>query len=163
MNNLEGFCSAFRKKADAVALIEGSDKYVNLKGRVLFYQLKYGVIVRAEVTGLPVQNRECRKGIFAFHIHEGTKCIGNGDEPFPMTHGHYNPHSCPHPYHSGDMPPLFAVNSKALLAFLTDRFTVGEIIGKTVIIHSWPDDFTTQPSGNPGEKIACGIIKRNIG
>ena len=44
--------------------------------------------------------------------------------------------------------------------FLTDRFTLKEIIGRTVVIHSMPDDFTSQPSGNSGEKIACGVIKR---
>ena len=44
-------------------------------------------------------------------------------------------------------------------AFLSGRFTIDEIIGKAVIVHSSPDDFTTQPSGNAGEKIACGIIK----
>lgn len=45
--------------------------------------------------------------------------------------------------------------------FMTDRFTVNEVIGKTVIIHLHPDDFATQPSGNSGEKIACGVIKHN--
>lgn len=44
--------------------------------------------------------------------------------------------------------------------FLTDRFKVDDVIGRTVIIHDKPDDFTTQPSGNSGEKIACGIINR---
>lgn len=44
--------------------------------------------------------------------------------------------------------------------FLTDRITLKEVIGKAVVIHSMPDDFTSQPSGNSGEKIACGIIKR---
>ena len=72
---------------------------------------------------------------------------------------HYNPKDCPHPYHAGDMPPLFGNNGEAFMAFMTDRFTVEEIIGKTVIIHSNPDDFTTQPGGNSGEKIACGKIK----
>ncbi len=38
------------------------------------------------------------------------------------------------------------------------KFTIDEIIGKTVIIHAKPDDFITQPSGNAGEKIACGVI-----
>ena len=42
---------------------------------------------------------------------------------------------------------------------MTDRFTVGEIIGKTVVIHMMPDDFRTQPSGDSGEKIACGVIE----
>lgn len=60
------------------------------------------------------------------------------------------------------MPPLFGNDGKAFSAFLTDRFTVKEIVGKTVIIHSSTDDFTTQPSGNSGEMIACGEIKRII-
>ena len=58
-------------------------------------------------------------------------------------------------------PQAFArirVNGYAFSAFLTDRFTVKEIVGRTVIMHSSPDDFTSQPSGNAGEKIACGEI-----
>ena len=43
---------------------------------------------------------------------------------------------------------------------LTDRFSINDVIGKTVIIHAKPDDFTTQPSGNSDGKIACGVIKR---
>jgi Cu-Zn family superoxide dismutase len=58
------------------------------------------------------------------------------------------------------MPPLFGNQGYAFLMFLTDRFTAREIIGKTVIIHDKPDDFTTQPAGNSGNKIACGVIQR---
>jgi len=58
------------------------------------------------------------------------------------------------------MPPLFCVGNRAFLAFLTDRFSVNEILGKTVVIHDGLDDFTTQPSGNSGNKIACGVISR---
>ena len=65
-----------------------------------------------------------------------------------------------HPYHAGDMPPLFGEKGEAFSVFMTKRFRVDDIIGKTVIIHSMPDDFTTQPAGNSGEKIACGIIRR---
>ena len=43
---------------------------------------------------------------------------------------------------------------------LTGRFHVGEVLGKTVILHAQPDDFHTQPSGNAGTKIACGVIRR---
>ena len=46
------------------------------------------------------------------------------------------------------------------MIFLTERFNIDEIIGKTIIIHSNPDDFTTQPGGNSGTKIACGLIKK---
>ena len=51
------------------------------------------------------------------------------------------------------------VNGDAFSMFITNQFTVPEVIGKTVIIHAHPDDFHTQPSGNSGEKIACGIIR----
>lgn len=60
------------------------------------------------------------------------------------------------------MPPLFSVNGNAFLCFMTNRFKIKEVLGKSVIIHSKPDDFTTQPSGNAGEKIACGMIRENI-
>lgn len=76
---------------------------------------------------------------------------------------HYDPEGCEHPYHSGDLPPLFGNDGLALSIFLTNRFSVGEIIGKTVLIHERPDDFTTQPSGNSGMKIACGVIKKRSG
>lgn len=158
MNNFDEILSALRRKANAEAHVSGSGKYPALKGIVRFYQTCGGVLVRAEITGLPV-GKACKDRIFAFHIHEGTQCAGNDKDPFADAKGHYNPQNCPHPYHAGDMPPLFGVNGSALSVFLTGRFTVREILGKAVIIHAMPDDFTTQPSGNAGEKIACGIIK----
>lgn len=81
-------------------------------------------------------------------------------DPFSNAMAHYNPENCPHPYHAGDMPPLFGNQGYAFLMFLTDRFMVRNVIGKTVIIHDNPDDFTTQPSGNSGAKIACGVIQK---
>jgi Cu-Zn family superoxide dismutase len=47
------------------------------------------------------------------------------------------------------------------MGFVTNRFTVKEIIGRTIVIHDSPDDFTTQPSGNSGKIIAIGEIERN--
>ena len=49
---------------------------------------------------------------------------------------------------------------KAYLKVLTGRFRLEEVIGRTVILHRDPDDFHTQPSGNAGTKIACGVIQR---
>ncbi|MDY3869634.1 MAG: superoxide dismutase family protein [Clostridiaceae bacterium] len=72
---------------------------------------------------------------------------------------HYDPGSCPHPYHAGDLPPLFGNSGYAFQVFFTDRFSVREILGKTVIIHANPDDFTTQPAGKAGQRIACGEIR----
>jgi Cu-Zn family superoxide dismutase len=59
------------------------------------------------------------------------------------------------------MPPLFVNHGYAFSAFLTDKFYVRDVIGLTVIIHAQPDDFTTQPSGNAGKKIACGLIEKS--
>ena len=84
-------------------------------------------------------------------------------DPFAGAMSHYNPKGCEHPYHAGDLPPLFGNGGSALSLFLTNRFSVREITGKTVIIHDRPDDFTTQPSGNSGTKIACGVIERTMG
>ena len=139
---------------DAVARIGGGEQAPCLKGSVKFYQLPGGVLVEAELTGLPSQPPS---GFFAFHIHEKGDCSGEG---FRNTGGHYDPESRPHPFHAGDLPPLLACNGKAYLAVVTNRFKIPEVIGKTLIIHLAPDDFTTQPSGNAGSKIACGVIRR---
>lgn len=122
-----------------------------------FYQTPYGVLTVAEVMGLP-SDGVCGKPIFGFHIHDGQSCRGNAADPFSGAGMHYNPEACPHPYHAGDLPPLFGAGGFAFTTVLTGRFTVDEIIGRTVIIHSHPDDFMTQPSGNSGQKIACGEI-----
>lgn len=160
MYRFDDMFTTLYRRADAVAYIKGSEKYKNIFGKVLFYSTTSGVLVRAEITGLPKGNDVCNNPIFAFHIHNGTECSGNSEDAFANANGHYNPNNCPHPYHSGDLPPLFTVKGKAFLCFLTDRFTVSEIIGKAIIIHNKPDDFTTQPSGNAGEKMACGIITK---
>ena len=58
------------------------------------------------------------------------------------------------------LPPLLRCKGNAYLSVKTDRFTVDEIIGRTLVIHSDPDDFHTQPAGNAGKKIACGVIQK---
>ncbi|MBQ9802657.1 MAG: superoxide dismutase family protein [Clostridia bacterium] len=143
---------------DAIAVMGGNAQNSSIRGTVKFYQVARGVLIVADIFGLPVSGQACKNSIFAFHIHGGSDCSGNGDDPFANAGSHYNPGSCPHPYHAGDMPPLFGAGHRAFLAFLTDRVTVSEIIGKTVIIHDRVDDFTTQPAGNAGNKIACGVI-----
>lgn len=159
MKHFDNLVSVLDGNPNAEACICGSDKYPDIKGKVMFYQVCDGVLVHAEIDGLPKKYNPCKDPIFAFHIHNGTQCSGTKDAPFANADGHYNPNNCPHPYHAGDMPPLFGVNGKAVLVFLSNRFTISEILGKTIIIHAKPDDFTTQPSGNAGEMMACGTIK----
>ena len=139
-------------RPDAVAYVSGKGSYLKAVGTVKFYQKRGGVLVAADVSGLPQENTS---GFFGFHIHEGSSC---GGEKFSETLNHYNPQNTEHPMHAGDLPPLLSAGGTAFMSFFTNRFTVREILGKTVVIHNSYDDFKTQPSGNAGEKIACGII-----
>ena len=141
-----------RKCPDAVAKIRGGVEVPKLSGCIRFYQQKGCVLIVAEIFGLP---RESETGFFGFHIHQGESCSGTD---FSGTGSHYNPVDQVHPKHAGDLPPLMCCRGNAYLAVKTDRFTVHDIIGKTVVIHSDPDDFHTQPAGNAGRKIACGVI-----
>ena len=74
------------------------------------------------------------------------------------TGSHYNPKGQAHPKHAGDLLPLLECQENAYLSVKTDQFSVNEIIGRTVVIHSDPDDFHTQLAGNAGMKIGCGVI-----
>ncbi len=156
--------SILRRLPDAMAFIKGGEEYPQINGSVRFYRTQVGVLVAAAVINLPASGGMYGNGIFAFHIHGGASCTGDAADPFADAGIHYDGADHLHPHHAGDMPPLFSANGTAFLAFLTDRVNAQEIIGKTVIIHDMPDDFTTQPSGNAGKKIACGEImgvKRN--
>lgn len=134
----------------AFALIRGGERNPQIRGMVKFYESRDGVVVETKIQGLP------GSGFFGFHIHEGGDCAGAG---FPNTGSHYNPEGKKHPSHAGDLPPLLGNHGRAYMKVFTNRIRPEEIIGKTVIVHDKPDDFTTQPSGNAGAKIACGVIR----
>lgn len=142
----------------AKAHIKGGKKYPLIHGTATFKQTKDGVLITVKVHNLPKVSTPCKQGIFAFHLHKGASCTGNANDEFANTLTHFNPNNCKHPNHAGDFPPLFENNGYAYSSFLTDRFKLSDIIGRTVVIHSNRDDFTTDPSGNSGEKIACGKI-----
>lgn len=142
-----------RRCSKAIAKICGGAEYPQLRGMARFFQRSDGVIVEIEIHGLP----KTETSFFAFHIHDGGSCKG---VDFPDAGSHFNPDNTMHPQHAGDFPPLLGNHGKAYMKVFSDRFSVEEIIGKTVIVHSDPDDFRTQPSGNAGRKIACGIIKK---
>ncbi len=152
----------------AAAAVQGQETDEGINGVVYFYQTEMGALLIWSIGGLPVNTESCENSIFAMHIHEGESCntTYEGEETpppaglFPNAGGHYNPYGCPHPYHAGDLPPLFSNGGYAFGAVLTSRFSVEEVMGKAVIIHSGVDDFKSQPSGNAGTMIGCGIIRR---
>ena len=111
------------------------------------------MLIVVRVFGLP----ESETGSFRLHIHQGESYSGTD---FSETGSHYGPIGQIHPKHAGDLPPLLACQGNAYLSVKTDRFSVNEIVGRTVVIHSDPDDFHSQPAGNAGKKIACGVIRK---
>ena len=153
----ETFCrsACARMRGDAVAK--------NLTGRVCFFDVQGGTWVEAEICGLPPFQPAGADGQpvgpHGFHIHEGADCeSAHAADPFASAGGHWNPTKQPHGNHAGDFPVLFSNHGVAIMHFFTDRFSVKDIIGKTVIIHENPDDYRSQPSGNSGKRIACGVI-----
>jgi Cu-Zn family superoxide dismutase len=102
-----------------------------------------------------------------FHIHEAGDC-SSGDGM--SAKGHFNPHGKPHgdpakpDRHAGDLPSLKADKSgRAKLDVMVDAISIGSgagnIVGRGMIIHADPDDYKTQPTGNAGARLACGVIK----
>jgi Cu-Zn family superoxide dismutase len=102
-----------------------------------------------------------------FHIHEAGDC-SSGDGM--SAKGHFNPHGKPHgdpksaERHAGDLPALKAgKDGRAKIDLEMDVITLtsgpANIVGKGLIIHADPDDYKTQPTGNAGARLACGVIK----
>lgn len=144
---------------DAIAWIAGDATDSTLNGSVKFYQTSYGgILVEAQIFGLPDISVPGSSNFYAMHIHESGDC----SDHFSHTGLHYNPGNTDHPDHAGDMPPLLGNQGYAFSVFYDKRFTLQDIIGRSVIIHEKPDDFTSQPAGNAGNKIGCGRIERFV-
>lgn len=154
-------CNINRTKA--YAKIKGGNLYPDLKGFIFFDEVEGGTEVHVEVWGLPeyVPGDEDTQpiGPHGFHIHENGVCeITDPDNPFASAGGHYNPTDQPHGNHAGDFPVLFSNDGYARMIFFTDAFKAEEVVGRSVIIHENPNDYRSQPSGNAGKRIACGVI-----
>ena len=132
------------------------------KGRVTFTAKGDKIIVTARVSGLA-------PGPHGFHVHEKGDCsAGDG----MSAGGHFNPFGKPHgnpsapDHHGGDMPMLEAdAAGNATLTAELDGVTIGsgpaDLVGRSVIVHKDADDFKTQPTGNSGARVACGVIRKS--
>lgn len=104
----------------------------------------------------------------AVHIHEHAGCGDNGKD----AHGHWNPTKVNHgkwdsdAYHSGDIGNVeLDKDGKGTKELETDRWTIGgdsatNILNRSIIVHGGVDDYKTQPTGNAGNRIGCGIINK---
>jgi len=150
---------------EAIAYIRGGPLAPEITGTVIFENVPGGTRVRADIRGLPAykpaQGTSPPVGPHGFHIHQFGSCeIGDPENPFQAAGNHWNPDNQPHGNHAGDFPVLFSNNGRAEMSFFTNRFKPKDVIGKTVIIHQSPDDYRTQPAGDAGKRLACGVIMR---
>lgn len=144
-------------KLYACAKIMGNKDYPGLMGSVQFYEdPTTGVWVQVELSGLPDRDSAIHSNFYGMHIHQNGDC----SIPFDKTGNHYNPNNVDHPDHAGDLPTILGNNGYAYSLFYTNRLKPSELINRSIIIHSEPDDFRTQPAGNSGTKIGCGVIER---
>ncbi|WP_394787579.1 superoxide dismutase family protein [Rhodoferax sp.] len=132
-------------------------------GSIRFTQLPGKVLIQGEVHGLLPNT------VHGFHIHEKDDC-SSGDGM--GTGGHYNPDGHAHGaatgamHHAGDLPSLQSdANGSAKIQYESTDLNVGsgphDVIGHGLIVHKDKDDFTTQPTGNSGARIACAAIRRD--
>lgn len=129
-------------------------------GTVTFGQLADGaVFVTVDLMGVP-------PGVHGFHVHDKGDCGDNGN----AAGGHFNPATTAHgapsadPHHAGDFGNVTAnAAGRVHTDFTTRSITVeagpNSVVGHAVILHANPDDLVTQPTGNAGARIACGIVE----
>jgi superoxide dismutase, Cu-Zn family len=152
-------CFALAAQAQAATAMLAPTAGNAAAGTVSFTQNGDKVTVSAKVSGLA-------PGGHGFHIHEKGDCSA---PDAVSAGGHFNPTGKPHgapdaaDHHAGDMPMLQAdANGNAMLtADLGIPGGVSGIVGKAVIVHKDVDDYKTQPTGNSGVRVACGVITKS--
>lgn len=144
------------------ASAELKDKDGKSVGRADFREVADGVLVRLEVKGLA-------PGLHAVHVHTVGKCEAPG---FTTAGGHFNPGGKKHGLkspdgaHAGDLPNmLIAKDGSGRFEALTDSITlkagsnsVFDADGSALVVHVGVDDYMTDPTGNAGDRAACGLI-----
>ncbi len=153
--HMDGGAMKGRMAVASLGPTQGSE----VRGLVMFHQMSGHVMVHARVTGLKPNSEH------GFHVHETGSCAS----PDGMSAGgHFNPDGKPHgppgaAHHAGDMPALKAdaqgvADQKFMLMGPSVETGAASVVGRSVIVHAQPDDYTTQPTGNSGGRIACGVV-----
>jgi Cu-Zn family superoxide dismutase len=132
-----------------------------LSGTVTFTEVADGVQIHADITGLTPGNH-------GFHVHEFGDCSAADAS---SAGAHFNPTNKPHAgpdateRHVGDMGNVEAdASGKATLEYVDHQISLtndqDSVIGRSVVVHAKADDLKTQPAGDSGARIACGVIGR---
>ena len=134
-------------------------------GTATLTQTTNGVLIDIDLSNIA-------NGEHGFHIHETGTC--DGADGFKSAGGHFEPAGHQHGYmaqrgpHAGDMPNQFsAAGGKLRAQVLNQNVTLAagptsvlDEDGSALVIHADPDDYSTQPTGNAGDRIACGVIEK---
>ena len=154
--------------ANACAQNQGRADIKNADGKSIgsgsFRETKDGVLMTINVKGLP-------QGLHAVHVHSVGKCEAPA---FTSAGAHFNPTDKKHGLkntagpHAGDLPDMYVEkNGTGRYEVLIDSMTLGsgetsifDADGSTIVIHVTADDNVTDPAGNSGDRIACGVITR---
>ena len=147
------------------ARAELKDKDGKVVATAMLSERPGGVLVRVEAKGLT-------PGLHAVHVHAAGKCDGSA---FTSAGGHFNPAGKKHGHksaegaHAGDLPNmLIGKDGSGRFEVMTDGFTlragplsVFDADGSALVIHAGVDDYATDPTGNAGDRAACGLIVAN--
>lgn len=161
--NMAGDTATVALVEKAEAVLTGTYPDTALSGTAKFETGSDGKVkMNIEITVAAKSGKEV-----AVHIHEHGDCSDNGK----MAHGHWNPTNAQHgkwgsdSFHSGDIGNIkLDSKGKGSVTIETDLWTLGgapgkNILGKAIIVHGGVDDFKTQPTGDAGSRIGCGVIK----